>query len=278
MNMPPDGGKRRKAKTSAIFRKRVTANSSEDSRKRGQASASANGLGRSKGILIDIFEILEREYGPRRWWPVTAPGGTKPEYTGGPKSPLQRFEVAVGAVLTQNTAWANAARAVMRLNEAGVLSPEALCRMDEGELAALIRSSGYYNQKAKRLKILAAFFRDTTHVTRDRLLALTGIGPETADSIMLYAFGRLHFVIDAYTRRIFERVGILGEGDSYEEIRRRFEESLPGSIKIYQEYHALIVEHAKAVCRKKPLCIDCVISEKCEYGRKIPLRLDIPRN
>jgi endonuclease-3 related protein len=217
---------------------------------------------------MEVYEILLREYGPRRWWPVTAPGGTEPEYTGGPKSPLQRFEVAAGAVLTQNTAWANAAKAVTILNETGALTPEALCRLDEDELAEMIRSSGYYNQKARRLKALAAFFRDSDTVTRERLLSLNGIGPETADSIMLYAFSRLHFVVDAYTRRMFQRIGLIGEGMPYDEVQRRFEESLPESTALYQEYHALIVEHAKTVCRKDPICAECALSGKCEYGMK----------
>jgi endonuclease-3 related protein len=210
-----------------------------------------------------VYEILRRAYGPQRWWPVTPPGETRPRYTGGPETEPQRFEVAAGAILTQNTAWSNAARAIESLNAGRFLNPEALLALDEKSLAGIIRSAGYYNQKAKRLKILAAFFLTGEKVTRQSLLALNGVGPETADSIMLYAFGEPCFVVDAYTRRIFGRLGLVNPDAPYEEVSRIFERNLPRRIRVYREYHALIVEHGKRVCKKAPLCEICLLRNLC---------------
>ncbi len=212
---------------------------------------------------MEIYRLLRGAYGPRRWWPVTPPGGTKPRYTGGPRSARQRFEVAVGAVLTQNTAWTNAARAVESLNLLGAMSPRAIACLDERALAAAIRPAGYFNQKAKRLKTIARSFRAGRAGTREGLLALNGVGPETADSIMLYAFGERYFVVDAYTRRLFGRLGLVGPSDPYEEIRDRFERNLPRRVFVYREYHALIVEHGKLVCRKLPICKNCLLQSMC---------------
>jgi endonuclease-3 related protein len=215
------------------------------------------------GRFMTAYELLRRAYGPQRWWPVTPPGETKPRYTGGPHTELQKFEVAAGAILTQNTAWSNASRAIESLNENRFMNPEALLGLDEKSLARLIRSAGYYHQKAKRLKILAAFFLTREIVTRRSLLALNGVGPETADSIMLYAFGEPHFVVDAYTRRIFGRLGLAHPDAPYEEVRRIFERNLPRRIHVYREYHALIVEHGKRVCNKVPLCEICLLKNLC---------------
>jgi endonuclease III related protein len=216
--------------------------------------------------FMKVYELLRREYGPRRWWPVTPPGGTRPLYTGGPRDDRQRFEVAVGAILTQNTAWSNAARAIESLNLLRAASPGAIERMDVRTLAAAIRSSGYYNQKAKRLKTLAAWFLAKRKAMRDELLSLDGVGPETADSIMLYAFGAPHFVVDAYTRRLFGRLALADPSAPYEEIRSLFERNIPRRASVYKEYHALIVEHGKLVCRKEPLCEKCLLKKlRCMY-------------
>jgi endonuclease-3 related protein len=195
----------------------------------------------------------------------------RPRYTGGPETALQKFEVAVGAILTQNTAWSNAARAIESLNAGRFLNPEALLALDEKSLAGMIRSAGYYNQKAKRLKILAAFFLAGEKATRQSLLALNGVGPETADSIMLYALGEPCFVVDAYTRRIFGRLGLVNPDAPYEEVRRIFERNLPRRIRVYRECHALIVEHGKRVCKKVPLCEICLLKNLCNV---YPLRSD----
>jgi endonuclease-3 related protein len=221
---------------------------------------------RGNATIIETYRALRGAYGPQRWWPVTEPGELEPAYTGGPRTPVQVFEVAAGAVLTQNTAWKNAAAAIVNLNRAGKLDPAAISEIDERELAGMIRSSGYYNQKARRLKALAAFFAGAGEVTREALLELDGIGPETADSIMLYAFGKPYFVVDAYTRRIFGRIGVLAGGERYEDIREMFEAGLPRRVSLYREYHALIVEHGKRSCRRIPLCDGCVLSGRCAGG------------
>jgi len=214
-------------------------------------------------MFIEIYETLLAEYGPQGWWPVTPRGERIPRYTGGPDDPAQRFEVAVGALLTQNTSWMNASRAIENLNDAGLLSPGGIEGADESALARVIRPAGYYNQKVRRLKTLARFFTGGAAVTRDNLLALDGVGPETADSILLYGFDEPVFVVDAYTRRIFGRLGLLEAGAPYDEIRGLFEEALPRDAELYQEYHALVVEHAKRFCRKRPLCPECPLEGRC---------------
>jgi endonuclease-3 related protein len=216
---------------------------------------------------MEVYRTLLRAYGPQGWWPVTPPGGRKPRYTGGPRTAAQRFEVAVGAVLTQNTAWVNAERAIEALNARRVMNPRALESIPLETLARAIRPSGYYNQKAKKLKVLASHFACGKRVTRESLLGLNGIGPETADSILLYSLGTPNFVVDAYTRRVFGRLGLVGHDSSYEEIRKTFEGNLPRRARLYQEYHALIVEHGKKTCKKGPVCEQCVIEWLCESYR-----------
>ncbi|MBN1165441.1 MAG: endonuclease III domain-containing protein [Candidatus Krumholzibacteriota bacterium] len=218
-------------------------------------------------MLREIYDALLGEYGPRKWWPVTPVGGSSPRYTGGPETEAQRFEVAVGALLTQNTAWENASRAIENLHRAGLLDPGALAATSREELAAVIKPCGYYNQKADRLKRLAALFAEGRNITREALLSLNGIGPETADSIMLYSYGERFFVVDAYTRRIFSRLGLVTGKESYEELRLLFERHLPRRIEVYQEYHALIVEHGKRFCRSRPLCSTCPLTRLCPAGQ-----------
>ncbi len=219
-----------------------------------------------------IYDRLLREYGQQRWWPVTPRGGTTPRYSGGPRDDRERFEVAVGAVHTQNTAWANAARAIERLNEIGAMSPAAIAGMEEASLAASIRSAGYYNQKAKRLRTIAAYFLAGAERSRESLLALNGVGPETADSILLYAWGRRFFVVDAYTRRMFGRLGLVAPRASYDEIRLSFEGNLPRRSRLYQEYHALIVAHGKRICKKIPICKKCLLKNLCAVYLSISKR------
>jgi endonuclease-3 related protein len=176
----------------------------------------------------------------------------------------------MGAVLTQNTAWTNASAALDRLREGGVLLPSDLLAIGEARLADLVRSSGYFNQKAKKLKSIAGFFsaRGALSVgrvpARARLLAEWGIGPETADSILLYAFHLPVFVVDAYTRRILSRIGLIGGKEPYEEIQALFHASLAPTASLYNEYHALIVEHAKVHCRTRPECDSCPV-RACRY-------------
>ncbi len=214
------------------------------------------------GRLLDVYRRLLAAYGPQHWWPGES-----------------AFEVIVGAVLTQSAAWANVEKALVNLKSAGVLSPEGLHALDEGEVARLIRPSGYFNAKARKLKAFVEMLHDRFAGDLSRLLALPmselralllsthGIGPETADSIVLYAAGQPSFVIDAYTRRVFSRVGVMTVADTYEAWRRLFMAALPADAMFFNEYHALIVAHGKAVCRKAPRCGECVLREVCEMGQ-----------
>ena len=228
--------------------------------------ASVGDGNKGDGIVTAIYAALYNRFGPQGWWPVTAGGETQARYSGGPICDGQRFEVAAGAVLTQNTSWANASRAVGNLVRRGALDPESILSMDLTLLAELIRPSGYYNRKAAILKGLAGRFPPRAEITRESLLAVSGIGPETADSIMLYAFGKPFFVVDAYTMRVFSRVGLIVPGERYENVRAFFEGNLPTDAGIFQEYHALIVKLAKEFCRRNPLCDGCPIYPLC--GRK----------
>ncbi len=206
-------------------------------------------------VLQSYYEALFRAYGAQHWWP----GRT-------------RFEVIVGAILTQNTSWTNVERAIRNLRREKLLSPIAVERVSPARLARLVRSSGYFRQKARKLKAFVRFLRDAhqgsltkmfrtpTAVLREQLLAVHGIGPETADSILLYAGKHPVFVVDAYTRRILERHHLAHAKQSYEEIRALFEQGLPRSAALFNEYHGLIVRTGKDFCRARAaLCENCAL-------------------
>ena len=204
--------------------------------------------------LLEIYRNLYACYGPQSWWPGDSP-----------------FEVMLGAVLTQNTAWTNVERAIDNLKAAGLLDLQSLLRTPEAELARYIRPAGYFNVKARRLLSLCCFLAEhqaltdlNDHELRERLLAVHGIGPETADDILLYAFERPVFVIDAYTRRLFSRLGLVEPNAGYEGLRRGFERALGPDVPLYNEYHALIVRHAKEVCRTRPACENCCLRSICK--------------
>lgn len=215
--------------------------------------------------LLGIFHKLGDAYGSQHWWPARTP-----------------FEVMVGAILTQNTNWGNVERAIANLRAADVLTPQRINVTTLIRLRRLIRPSGFYNQKARRLKAFSRFLvdryggsiakmrREETAKLRGELLALDGIGPETADSILLYALGKPSFVIDAYTRRVFSRHGYLSEKHGYHEWQRLFADNLPRDVKLHNEYHALIVKLAKTHCRKRPECGGCplkgVKAPRCHSG------------
>jgi len=208
--------------------------------------------------LLGIYSRLLGTFGPQGWWP------TKNRF-----SPPE-WEVCVGAVLTQSTNWKNAEKALDNLEKERVLSPADVAGAKDGALEEAIRPSGFYRQKAERLRALAGFVMSfggfggfSEEVTRPQLLDVKGLGPETVDSILLYAIGRPVFVIDAYTRRVFTRTGFCADGD-YEGWRRLFESGLPEDAGIYREFHALIVELAKKFCRKEPLCAGCPLMSGCE--------------
>ncbi|MEE8582405.1 MAG: endonuclease [Dehalococcoidales bacterium] len=203
-----------------------------------------------------IYDRLLARYGRQRWWPAESP-----------------FEVMVGAILTQSTAWGNVEKVIAGLKATEALSPPALRRMKQAELAGLIYPSGYYNAKAKKLKALADWVgkycgddisrlaRGSTQDLRRQLLGVHGVGPETADSILLYAAGRPVFVIDAYTRRIIDRLGLSPDGrGSYDDYQRLFTASLPADAGLFNEYHALLVRLGKETCRRKPVCSRCCLT------------------
>ncbi len=205
--------------------------------------------------VLDIYRRLYAAFGPQHWWPAASP-----------------FEVIVGAVLTQNTAWKNVERAIRHLRENGALTLEALYRIPEKNLARLIRSSGYFNLKAQRLKAVVTFIfqsydgklekmfsKDRTSL-RKELLSIKGLGPETVDSILLYAGALPIFVVDAYTRRIFSRHQLIEAGASYQAVQEYFMSQLPHKTQLFNEYHALIVKAAKDFCKKKPNCSKCPLN------------------
>ncbi|MFP4131086.1 MAG: endonuclease III domain-containing protein [Thiohalospira sp.] len=207
-----------------------------------------------------VFDTLLSAHGHQEWWPAEEGA----------------FEVMVGAVLTQNAAWTNVERAIANLREAGALDPAAILAADHEALAGWIRPSGYFNVKADRLRALCRWYLDAggypalagwpTDELRTALLAVKGVGRETADDILLYAFHRPVFVIDAYTRRIFARLGLVTGEEGYEALRETFESALadqPEPVALFNEYHALIVAHGKDICRPRPRCGECVLAQRC---------------
>ena len=210
--------------------------------------------------FLQIFKILMRHFGPQGWWPGETP-----------------FEVCVGAILTQNTAWTNVERAISRLKAKKILSSEGLRRVRLSQLSTLIHSAGYFNVKARRLKAfsnflwgefegdLEAMLQGPVGPLREALLSVNGIGPETADSILLYAGGFPVFVIDAYTRRSLERLGLTDSKADYDSLQALFERHLPRDSELYNEFHALWVALGKNYCKPKPLCDLCPLNRICPY-------------
>lgn len=212
--------------------------------------------------LTDVYQRLHAAFGPQAWWPGESP-----------------FEVMIGAVLVQNTAWRNVERAIENLRDAGVMSTAALYVLPETQLAELIRPAGYYQVKARRLRNLLklvveeydgsldALFATDLATLRDRLLSVNGIGPETADAILLYAGNLPTFVVDTYTHRVLARHGWLGYDASYHDIKDHFESSLPQDAALYNEYHALLVRIGKEYCRRtRPQCDGCPLEELLPAG------------
>ncbi len=205
--------------------------------------------------IVDLYHLLWQHFGPQGWWPGETP-----------------LEVAVGAILTQNTNWQNVALAIDRLKKAGVLSAAALMALPAAELAALIRPAGYYNIKAGRLKNFITYLMEKYQGSmaklaaaplarlRPELLAIKGIGPETADSILLYALDKPIFVVDAYTHRIFSRHGLTAGPYSYEGLQALCQAALPPDLALWQEFHALLVRTGKDCCRPRPRCESCPLA------------------
>ena len=196
--------------------------------------------------IKQLYKILHKRFGPQRWWPTI--------------SKNKRFEICIGAILTQNTSWKNVEKVIENLDKNNLLTQEAIKKVNKNKLAKLIKPAGYYNQKARKLKVLATAMDKA--LSREELLALWGIGPETADSILCYAYSKPVFVVDAYTKRIFSRFGFKELG--YDGIQKLVMNEIK-SAKELNEFHALLVGHAKTYCQKKPLCIECPLGKDCNF-------------
>ena len=211
---------------------------------------------RKTKALLQIYQKMFEALGPRQWWPGETP-----------------FEVVIGAILTQNTNWSNVEKAIKNLKTAGKLSPEGIYELSVTELAKLIRPSGFFNVKTKRVKAfinwlfsryegnLSKMFAQDLQALRSELLSVKGIGPETADSILLYAGNMPTFVVDAYTHRIFSRHELIPEESTYDEMKSFFEENLPKDVQLFNEYHALIVNIGKTFCKTKKVCEPCPLKD-----------------
>lgn len=219
----------------------------------------------SNNIIPLVYERLLKAYGPQGWWPLVSFKGINPTKSGSingyhpsnysfPETKDQQFEISIGAILTQNTAWPNVEKALLNLNEYCGINCEKVNNLKLDKLKELIRPAGFFNQKSLYIKNYCSFFLKLKEriPTRKELLNLKGIGEESADSILLYAFKEPEFVIDAYTRRIFSHLGIIDGKEKYKTLKELFQSNLEKDLVIYQEYHALIVEHAKSFYSKKP--------------------------
>ncbi|WGS64956.1 endonuclease III domain-containing protein [Marinitoga aeolica] len=208
--------------------------------------------------LMEVYNKLYSEYNiPEGWWPGD-----------------NEFEIMIGALLTQNTNWNNVEKSLDNIKKRNLMNPESLYYLPINELEELIRPSGFYTVKAKYIKNLLEWFKTYNfsfevinkkekEILRNELLNIKGIGKETADSILLYAFNKLSFVIDAYTKRMFSRLGLNIKVD-YDTYKNFFENNLPKDIMLYKNYHGLIVEHSKNICKKKPLCENCKLKFLCK--------------
>ena len=227
--------------------------------------------------ILTIYKKLYSLYGTQGWWPIlelnnstkiniTKSGSLKGYHPGDysyPRNERQSFEICLGAILTQNTSWLSVEKALFNLRKSNAITLKGIKNISGHKLKECIKPAGYFNQKADYIREFTNFFEELKGriPTREEVLAVKGVGDETADSIMLYAFKKLHFVVDAYTRRIFSCLGLIDEKASYSEIQSLFEKNLPKDLVVYQEYHALIVEHAKQCYNKKPYCPDDVLKE-----------------
>ncbi len=212
--------------------------------------------------LKEIYNILYKEYGNQGWWPLYNYKTKIFEYINFNLNltESQKLEIILGSILTQNTSWKNVEKALKNLIENNYLSKSKLKSIDNKQLALLIKSSGYHNQKAKKIK---EFLKFSKKITRNNLLSIWGIGKETADSILLYAYKHPIFVIDSYTKKIFNRLGF--KQTTYDELQYLFHKSLKKNHKLFNEYHALLVEHGKRYCKAKPLCQSCPLNRICTF-------------
>lgn len=233
--------------------------------------------------IPQIYELLYETFRPQGWWPLVELQGKKskkgnlsagyhPADYSFPRNRFQQYEICLGAILTQNTSWTQVAKTLKDLHIKNLLDVSIIKNMPDHELGLLLRSTGYYHQKAKKIKKFSEFFSELNGKKPDRkeLLGIWGIGPETADSMLLYAFKEAFFVIDAYTRRIFGRI-FNREIHDYYELQSLFHSSFSNignteKVNIFNEFHSLLVFFAKEVCRKNPFCYNCIIKELCGFN------------
>ncbi len=244
---------------------------------------------RHKFLLSELYDLLYAHYGPQGWWPLISLNlqneGVNPTLRGTftgyhpknyalPRTEEEIFEIFLGAILAQNTSWTNADKALGNLHEHNMLSLLKILLLSHEELGLLIRSSGFFNQKAQRIMDLCSFLLQHpisqllsmgVADLRPKLLALKGVGPETADSMLLYGLHKPSFVVDAYTKRLLHRTGILAQHPfpPYEVYQENFHSYLTESVEMFNEYHALIVQHCVHVCSATPRCSDCFLAKKC---------------
>jgi endonuclease-3 related protein len=231
-------------------------------------------------LIKTIYTTLHSHFNPQHWWPVTKEGSIKPEYHKNINiNEKHKLEICFGAILTQNTSWKNVEKAMTQLNKNNLININEILKLDKDKLAQIIKSSGYYNQKAKKLKNFCSFlinnyngninefFNNEIKLLREKLLSINGIGPETADSMILYAAKKPIFVVDAYTKRIMSRIGFKEE--TYDELQKLFMDNLESDEKLFNEYHALLIELGKNHCKKKPLCDKCTINKMCNHYKTI---------
>ena len=221
-----------------------------------------------------LYQLLFDKYGPQGWWPIIS---DKPMHQNAyhpgdysfPRNRLERFEICLGAILTQNTTFTSVVKALDNLKALDALSPEGIGALDEGSLKQAIRPAGYFNQKAKYILSFHSFFEALNGKVpaRKALLDVHGVGEETADSILLYAYGQPEFVVDAYTKRILSVLGFIGEKTKYKEVKALMKKDLESfvseeeRVKVYQEYHALLVAHAKLYYTQKPYGAGCMMKK-----------------
>ena len=207
--------------------------------------------------LLDLYHQLRAQHGPHKWWPADTP-----------------FEVAMGAILTQATAWRNVEKAMDNLKVAEVFTPERIQAISQVELEQLLRPSGYYRAKAKKVRAFVehiaerpmhVMFTQEVPELREELLSIYGVGPETADTIILYAAEKPSFVVDTYTYRLLSRLGWVDGNYNYAKLRALFMDNLPHDVELFNEYHALIVRHGARVCQKTPKCQACCLQNVCTY-------------
>jgi len=227
-----------------------------------------------QSLLLEIYQKLYQAFGPQHWWPAETP-----------------FEVMVGAILTQNTSWGNVEKAIQSLEKKGALEMDMIRQIKKSALASLIRSSGTYQIKANRLKAFVDFVwqeyqgqighmeKESLETLRRKLLEVHGIGPETADTMLLYGLGKPIFVVDAYTKRIFSRHGVISDGASYDETQALFMDYLPHETARFNEYHALLVHLGKTLCKKIPKCAICPLNSLVRQSRnpKVPKVPKMPK-